>query len=171
MKLFCATWQMAKKKNLKGIPHNITKSFFSSLRYYSRGYMADWLVHAATKENVQKGYIDIFQQEIVPATLNLSIFQSHIKDLRRIIETELSNNGFSVDFLVEAKIELEFPSYNGTTRAIYCYPYIVDKEGKRYSAGRLIEYAYEDTFDHYRSNNITLSKSGLFKSIRNLLRF
>jgi hypothetical protein len=162
---------MGKTRNLRGLPHNMAKSFFGTMRYQQGGYMADHLVAAAERENVDKGHLDVFAGRVFPVSLHLPVFEPHIKDLRWIIEAELLNNGFPTDFVVEAKIELEFPGGSGITKPLYCYPYIIDKEGKRYAPGRLIEYAYEVGFQGVHADTYSEEKSNLLKIIRDWFRF
>ena len=72
---------MPKCKNINGLPHNLTKSFFGTERYYKCGYMADWLLNAARKLQLTEATIDILNQTIHPAELNLYPLTVNLKDL------------------------------------------------------------------------------------------
>jgi hypothetical protein len=144
---------MPRRRNLKSIPHNITKSFFGTMRFSEGGYMADWLVNVAKNRNIKEGHLDVFAECILPEELNLPVFSTHIKDLKEIILKELKSNDFSVDFIVEAGIKLKFQNDNGQPRAIYCYPFMVDKEGYKYEGAQIIEYAYENGFAASRADD------------------
>ena len=130
--------------------------------------MADWLMNAAEQKHLTKGRIDVFANCVYPDELNLPVFQSHIADLRQIINSELAKNGFPSDFIKDAVIELEFQHSQSQTRAIFCYPYIIDNEGRKYAPGRIIEYAYEYRFDitSARRNK----QLGFFPTIWRILR-
>lgn len=163
---------MAKRRNLNGLPHNLTKSFFGTERYYMCGYMADWILNAARRLSLSEATIDILKEEITPKKLNLHPLLINIKDLKPIIQKELLANGFTTDFIVEAKIRIEFLNPNTHNRTIYCYPYLVDKDGHKYEPGRIIEDAFEDNFNPFDSKNIYLKRKSLFEMIKSkLLRF
>lgn len=145
---------MAKRRNLNGLPHNLTRSLFGTERYYSCGYMADWILNAARRLNLSEAMIDILNVEITPVELNLHPLLINIKDLKSIIEKELSANGFSNDFIIEAKIRIEFLNPDIYNRTIYCYPHLIDKNGYKYEPGRIIEDVYEGKFDPFDPVNI-----------------
>jgi hypothetical protein len=140
---------MPKLKNLNGIPNNVTKSFFGTERYYIRGYMGDWLSNAAACLNINEATLDIMTAEFFPKGLNLLPLNLHAQDLKKVVYKELLANGFSTDFIVEAKINFQFLRSNGFMRKIKCYPYIVDVNGRRYEANCIVEDVYEVHFDPF----------------------
>jgi hypothetical protein len=157
---------MPKRKNLNGLPHNLTKSFFGTERYYKYGYMADWLVNAARKLHLTEATIDILNQTFYPTELNLFPLTHHLKDLPNIIAKELKANGFPTDYITEAKIRVEF--FNGKT--IYCFPTLTDKEGNKYEPGRIIEDAYEDEFDPFDPLNVYSNKPSFFDRVKSIFK-
>jgi hypothetical protein len=152
---------MPKRKKIKGIPHNLTKSFFGTERYYKCGYMADWLLNAARKLQLTEATIDILNQTIYPTELNLYPLTVNLKDLAHIIDKELKANGFPLDFISEAKIRVEFPNANTLNKTIYCFPTLTDKEGHKYEPGRIIEDAHEEKFDPFDPINMYTEKTFL----------
>lgn len=140
---------MPKRKNLYGLPHNLTKSFFGTERYYKCGYMADWLVNAARELLLTEATIDILKQTIHPTELNLYPLAVNLKNLSHIIDKELKANGFPSDFITEAKIRVEFLNPNTDKKTIYCFPTLTDKEGHKYCPGHIIEHANEDNFNPF----------------------
>jgi hypothetical protein len=145
---------MPKRKNLKGIPHNFTKSFFGTERYYSRGYMGDWLSNAAKHLNLKEATLDIMTATFSPSELNLRPLNLHAADLKSIISKELVRNGFDSDFILEAKIKFHFLEETTYKRTILCFPYMIDKEGRRYESDRIIEDVFEIEFDPFDEKNI-----------------
>ena len=89
---------MPKRKNLNGLPHNLVKSYFGTLRYSGKdnlaGYMADWIFNAAERLGVDTVILDITNQTIDPKELELLPLSYHLKDLQAIIRKELATNGF-----------------------------------------------------------------------------
>jgi len=157
---------MPKKRNLNGLPHNFTQSYFGSLRYYNGGYMGDWLLNAARQLNLQKATLDVLAASFNPPELNLYPLTFHASSLKQIIDSELLANGFETDFISEAHIDFQFPDASYYRRTIYCYPYMVDKEGRRYEAGRIIAEGLEPNFDAFNETNLNLKKRTLFDRIK-----
>jgi len=141
---------MQKRKNLNGIPHNLTKSFFGTERYYGSGYMGDWLLNAARKLQLREASLDVLTGIFHPESLNLRPLTLHAKTLRDILEKELSANGFTNDFITQAVINFQFPDSSLYKTTIYCFPLLIDKDGKRYETNRIIESAWEPPFDPFR---------------------
>ena len=149
---------MPKRKNLKGIPHNFTKSFFGTERYYSKGYMGDWLSNAATRLNLSTARLDVLTGTFSPKELNLYPLNLNAKELKSILEKELLANGFANDFISEAIINFQFSQQTVNKRTIYCFPYMVDKDNRRYEADKIIEDVYRIHFDPFDELNIHPTK-------------
>lgn len=149
---------MPKRRNLNGIPHNITQSFFGTERYYSRGYMGDWLLNAARRLNLKKASLNVLTATFTPQELNIRPLTMNAVTLKEIIDKELVANGFATDFIVEAHIDFEFPDPRLYRATIYCFPYMIDKEGKRYDTKRIIGEGLEPDFDPFDEANIYPTK-------------
>src|SRR5665213_958701 len=119
---------MARRDNLNGIAHNITRSFFGTERYYGRGYMGDWLLKSARRLNLKTASLNVMDAKFNPAELNLHPLTLNARTLKLIIDKELVNNGFGTDFIIEARIDFQFPDPNIYGTTIYCFPILVDKE-------------------------------------------
>lgn len=140
---------MGKTRNLNGTPGNLALSYLSTLGYYDGGYMADWLNFIARDKNVKKIEIDILNDKIKPKEADITPLKADLKKLRGILEKDLSNSGFKLDFIKKAVMEFEIPIDNPRIKnTVYCYPFIEDKNGKIYkSKKRIIETAYEVNFN------------------------
>lgn len=162
---------MPRRKNLNGIPHNITKSFFGTERYYNGGYMGDWLLNAAKKLHLSNASLDVFQASFMPKQLNLRPLILNAQDLKGIINKELEANGFNQDFIKEAVIDFQFPDSEIPNTSFYCFAYLVDKDGNRYESGRIMEEGLELGFDPFDESNIypTKIRPATFSKIRKFL--
>lgn len=80
---------MPRRKNLNGIPHNITQSFFGTERYYRCGYMGDWLLNAARKPNITKASLNVLQASFSPTELNIHPLTYNAKTLKTVIDKEV----------------------------------------------------------------------------------
>ncbi len=162
---------MPRRRNLNGIPHNITQSFFGTERYYSCGYMGDWLLNAARQLNLTKASLNVLQVSFNPTELNILPLTLNAKSLKEIVYKELSANGFDKDFIKEVHIDFQFPDPKLYRTTIYCFPFLIDKEGRRYETGRVIAEALEPNFDAFDELNIHPIKRGktIIGKLKNLL--
>jgi len=140
---------MGKTKNLNGTPGNLAVSYLSTLGYYDGGYMADWLNFIAREKSIMKIEIDILNNKIEPKEADIEPLKADLKRLRGILKKDLSNSGFDMDFIKKAVMEFEIPIDNLRIKnTVYCYPFIVDENGKIYKPKkRIIETAYEVDFN------------------------
>jgi len=162
---------MPKRKNLNGIPHNITKSFFGTERYYNVGYMGDWLLNAAKQLHLAEASLDVMQASFSPEQLNIRPLTLNAQELREIINKELTANGFDHDFIKQAVIDFQFPDPETHDTSFYCSPYLIDTNGKRYEGGRIMEEGLEPEFDPFEVSNIypTKSKTSVLSMIKKFL--
>lgn len=162
---------MPKRRNLNGLPHNITQSFFGTERYYSCGYMADWLLNAARKLNLDKASLDVLTATFEPAELNIRPLTFNAWSLKEIIAKELLANGFEAYFIVEARIDFQFLNPNIFRNGIYCFPYLIDKEGRRYESKRIIAESYEPDFDAFAESDIdSEAEDSLLDKLKSLFK-
>ena len=159
---------MAKRRNLNGLPHNLTKSYFSTLRYVRTGYMADWLWNAARNLRVDTVTLDILNGTIDPREMEKLPLLYHLNDLRNILDKELLQNDFLTNFIVSAKIRVEIPDISIRPKTLYCYPELVDIEGRQYNCRPIVEIAYEEAFDPFAQRTLLGS---LISKAKRFLKF
>jgi len=140
---------MGKTRNLKGIPGNLALSYLSTLGYYRDGYMADWLNYISQNKHIEVIEVDILNNKIIPEVCDIKPLKWNLKKLRGILEKELSNNGFEIEFIKKAVMKFEIPlNEPNFENIIYCYPYIQDENGKIYKPKKsIIDAAYMPDFN------------------------
>jgi len=57
---------MGKKNNLNGVPGNLANTYFSTLKYYKRAYMSDWVNSVALKTKIYDFKVDILNDTVEP---------------------------------------------------------------------------------------------------------
>lgn len=149
---------MPRRSTLNGIPNNLSRSFFSAERYYAGGYMGDWLLNCARRLNLTHASIDIMAGRLAPEELNIRPLSLNVIDLRLIIEKELLGNGFDPAFIVSAGMDLEFLNPMFYRATIYSYPFIIDKDGRKYGGKRIVESGYSLEFDPFDPERINSTK-------------
>ncbi len=160
---------MGKTRNLNGLPGNLALSYLSTLGYYDRGYMADWLKHISIKLGINKIEIDILGKSITPKEAEIKPLLADLNKLNGIINQELTNNGFESNFLTKAVLRFDIPL---DEKVVHCFPLLEDTNGKIYEPkNRITETAYESDFDpsnrNLKSNNT--DKPNFLSKIKNLL--
>jgi hypothetical protein len=138
-------------KKLNGLPHNIAESFFSSMRYYRGGYMADWVLNAAQKFKVREIKLDVKQKTIMPAQMNIPALRRNLKTSDFVIVSELKANGFESDFISEAEMIIKLDEASFQNRSFFCTAVVIDKEGERYEDSISVS-ATEKPFDVFIIN-------------------
>jgi len=146
---------MAKKKNINGLPNNLIQQYFSTLFYYDKGYMADWIWNAANERNVSDIQIDIINKVITPKDLQIQPLTTQLIRLQETIKKELINNGFADDFIIKAKFEIYISPENRFQKILAVLATLEDKDGKIYRSKPYAEKAYEADFQVFK---LTLSE-------------
>ena len=148
---------MAGRRVLNGLPHNIAQSYFSHAyeRYYKGGNVAEWLYHTARRNGISEVTIDVLEVHIEPVALQILPLKVHLQQVRLLFESHLQTSGFPLDFIKELKIRVEIPS-NKTD--IFCYPHMLDREGRKYVGKRLSVYIFNPRFDPYAPKPSILEK-------------
>jgi hypothetical protein len=150
---------MASTKKLHGLPNNLVQQFFSTLFYYDKGYMADWIWNTATQNNVDSVDIDIINGTVTPTSVQIKPIVSQLDRLRDTIQAVLTSNEFPVDFIVKANLYVKLSKDSKTQRFLEVKGVAVDKNGKVYEGQVYSEQAYEDVF----SKSFLDSLKDLFK--------
>jgi hypothetical protein len=92
-----------KTKILNGLSYNLAQSYFSTLNYYEKGYMIDWIVNYANDLKIDKVEIDILNKQIYPVELNIKPLLVYLDSLKQIIDRTLESNNLPQNFIVDAK--------------------------------------------------------------------
>lgn len=133
--------------------------------------MADWLLNAARKLNLSEASLDVLTATFQPPELNIRPLTLSAWALKGIIDKELLANGFDVNFITEACIDFKFLDPNIFRNGIYCFPYLIDKEGRRYKSKRIIAESYEPYFDPFIESNISSkAEDSLLNKLKDLLK-
>lgn len=132
--------------------------------------MGDWLLNAARQLNLRQASLNVLQASFTPTELNIHPLTLNAKTLKQIIDKELVTNGFATDFIKEAHIDFQFPDQRLYRTTIYCFPYLIDKDDKRYESGKIIAEGLEPNFDPFDELNIypTKRKISIIDKIKNL---
>lgn len=138
---------MAKPKALNGLPHDLVQSFFSTLRYWEKGYMSDWIVNAAIGLKINKINIDIINKTINPSEFAIRPLLFNINELERIIDKAVLHAGLTRDFIKHAEFEIDILD----NRCLKCKTTVIAENGKTYQTKDYIEQSYES----FKAVNLT----------------
>lgn len=130
---------MAKTKTLNGLSYSLAHSYFSTINYYSKGYMSDWIVNSAFDIGIDNVQIDIINKEIFPKELMIRPLLINLDYLKHIIDKTLKSNGLPVDFIKEAKFDIKVTK----NRQIICSNFTIGENGRIYKSKDYFEQSYE----------------------------
>ena len=134
---------MGKRRNLNGLPNTLEQRFFSTLFWWEKAYMADWIWNAANEKGVKDLVIDILHNTVVPRELEIKPFVAQLAGLRDTIVKTLTRNDFPPDFIVDAKFTIFISQQHKALRLFSCKATLTDKEGRVYEGKTYTEKAYE----------------------------
>jgi hypothetical protein len=128
-----------KTKMLKGLSYNLAQSYFSTLCYYEKGYMSDWIVNSANDLGIDKIEINILDNLIFPDKLNIRPLLIYLDNLKQIIDMTLESNELPKDFITEAKFKISI----NEKREVICENYVKGENNKIFKPKDFIEQSYE----------------------------
>lgn len=141
---------MASIKRLNGLPNNIGQSYLSTLKYYHKGYMSDWLNSIALKTKEFDIEIDILNDKVTPLKCQTKALMIWNDEFRNLIIKVLKNEGFENNHIVKAIMKFQIRSRKGQTNSINCNVLLEDKNGKIYSNRKpILDQAYEKPFEPF----------------------
>lgn len=151
---------MAKRNSLKGLPNSLVQRYFSTLFWWNKGYMADWISNAAKEKKIISLEIDLLKQTVSPTDLQIKPILIHLPKLKETISKTLENNGFQNNYITQAKFKIKFK--NNSYSSLYCIATLTDQYGATFESSEYCERAHEDSFKVYNSTIFSKIK-GLFK--------
>ena len=146
---------MGKKRDLNGLPNVLEQQFFSTLFYWKKGYMADWIWNAANELEINDIEIDILRGTTQPSELQIEPITANLERLRTTIQNTLTGTKFELDYITEAKFEIYISQRHKASKLFTCKCTTQDKLGNTYEGKLYTEQAYEDNFEVFRSNSLT----------------
>ena len=90
---------LGKTKNLNGLPNSLTQRYFSTLFYYSKAYMSDWILNASSEIGISELTIDFINRTVKPKEMEIKPILAHLPALRETISVTLKNENFESDFI------------------------------------------------------------------------
>lgn len=138
---------MAKPRLINGLPHDLVQSFFSTLRYWEKGYMSDWIVNAAIGLKINKIKIDIINKTINPSEIEIRPILYNINELEKIIDKAVLHAGLTRDFIKQADFEIDIFD----NRWLKCKTTVIAENGKIFQTKDYVEQSYEN----FKAINLT----------------
>jgi len=112
--------------------------------------MADWIWNAATEKGINELTIDILNYKIHPRELQLKPLVIFLPKLKEKINKQLEREGFSPDFIIDAKFHIKILETENTLR---CTPILRDRKEKTYLGNVHFEHPYDNNFEVFNSRS------------------
>lgn len=135
---------MPSTKLLKGLPVSLIESYMSTLCYYKKGYMANWLYNGMIELKIDKVIIDVLNETIFPNEISIIPLNLNVPRLKGIIQRTLSSNGFDDNYIKSAKLFIKM--HKTINKHLLCRAEIIDINNKIYASKEMLEKAYEESF-------------------------
>lgn len=135
---------MPSTKLLRGLPVSLIESYMSTLCYYKKGYMADWLYNGMIELEIDEVTIDVLNETIFPYEISILPLKLNVPRLKGIIERILLSNGFDDGYIKSAKLIIKI--HKDINRHLLCKTEAIDINKKVYVSKEMIEKAYEEPF-------------------------
>jgi hypothetical protein len=143
---------MGKRKNLNGIPNTLVQQYFSTLYYFQKGYMADWIWNAANEININEIEIDVLNSTVEPKKLEIKPILSYLYKLRNTTLNTLNSNGFPNDYIIEIKFKIFISNQFKSQKLLTCQAFLKDKENNIYVGKTYTEKSFENSFQVYKKS-------------------
>ena len=135
---------MPSTKLLRGLPVSLIESYMSTLCYYKKGYMADWLYNGMIELEVDEVIIDVFNEKIFPNKISIMPLKLNVPMLKGIVQRTLLSNGFDDSYIKSAKLIIKM--HKAIDKHLLCRAEIIDINSKIYVSKEMLEKAYEESF-------------------------
>ena len=151
---------MGKKRDLNGLPNSLEQRYFSTLFWWEKAYMADWIWNAANEKEVTDIEINIIQDTVEPKELEIKPIIAQLARLRETIHTTLNSAGFSADVIVDARFKIYISQQFKPLRLLTCQAIVIDRDGRVYEGKTYTEKAYEVPFKVFPISWVDSIKEG-----------
>jgi hypothetical protein len=135
---------MPSTKLLRGLPVSLIESYMSTLCYYNKGYMADWLYNGMIELEINEVIIDVLNETIFPNEISIIPLKLNIPRLNSIIQRTLLSNGFDDGYIKSAKLLIKM--HESFNKHLLCRAEIIDINNKSYASKEMLEKVYEEPF-------------------------
>jgi hypothetical protein len=135
---------MPSTKLLCGLPRSLIDSYMSTLCYYKKGYMADWLYNGMIELEINDVIIDVLDETIFPNEMSIIPLMLNIPRLKAIIQRTLLSNGFDSGYIKSAKLFIK--NHKTIVKHLLCRAEAIDINDKVYLSKEIIEKVYEEPF-------------------------
>jgi hypothetical protein len=90
---------MTRIRSINSLPNEVTQKYISTLMYYDKGYMMDWISKSINELSIDSAEIDLFKESSRPTDFITNPIKVYFKELRNHIEKRLVQNGFESDYI------------------------------------------------------------------------
>jgi len=131
---------MLSTKKIKGLSFNLAHSFFSTLNFYEKGYMCDWIVNSAIQLNINEIEIDILNKAVTPPQMEIEPILIRLDFTGEKIASYLNNVNLAEDSILEARFIINVKN----NRIMVCNTYLKDINNKIYESKDYVEQSFID---------------------------
>ena len=133
---------MAKYKRIPGTLNNLADSYFSTMRYYDRGYMADWIWKIGIENQTWDLKIDLLNKKCEPKFFNIKPIVVYLESIQKILYDDCKKDEIPLEYISQCWFEIELRKQLNRPM-VYCTPKLKGNDGKYFKGKELITEAYD----------------------------
>ncbi len=103
---------MSRIRSINGLPNEVTQKYISTLMYFDKGYMMDWISKSLKELNIDFAEIDLFTESSRPNDFITKPIKVYFKELRSHIKKRLVQNGFESDYINQGVFKIHISEFD-----------------------------------------------------------
>ena len=121
---------MARIKSLNGLPNEIVQKYISTMMYYDKGYMPDWINKRLKELNISNAEIDILNGTSVPSEFIIEPIIYYFPKLRDHMQRRLIQFGFESNYITQGIFKINITNMDAAFSSISIQCILTTKEGR-----------------------------------------
>lgn len=121
---------MTRIRSLNGLPNEVTQKYISTLMYFDKGYMMDWIWKSLKDLKIDSTEIDLFTESSKPTNFISKPIKVYIKDLRSLIEKKLVQSGFEKEYINQGIFKIHISEFDKTFGSVSIQCVLTTKENR-----------------------------------------
>jgi len=133
---------MGRIRTLNGIPNELVQKYLSTLMYYDKGYMADWIWKKMNELKITTAEIDLFNETTNPTELKTKPIVAYLYELRELIKKQLIIKKFDSDYLNKGSFKISIDKLGEPYGIVTIQCVLENKENRQFHGKTYQERTY-----------------------------
>ena len=121
---------MTRIRSINGLPNEVTQKYISTLMYYDKGYMMDWIWKSLKELSIDYAEINLFTESSKPTDFITKPIKVYFNELRNHIEKRLVQNGFESDYISQGVLKIHISQLDQAFGSVSIQCLLTTKENR-----------------------------------------